>query len=324
LILYYVGHPGANATIVAVRWAVMLRFALKYAIRLTLVLPIVVMALSCSNREPTTAPVNSGEVGELRIVSLSPAISILLTELGLESHIVGRHGWDRTLDADLPVVGDQTGIDYEKLLRLDPTHIIIEQGAEELPRRLFELAESKDWQVLSVPLLALDDIPRAISAMAAFLETVSPDVVNRSAELLQRTADAWRFNPDLAQRAGRTLCVYWTSPIGVAGPGSFHHDLLGRLGIKAVPATGGPYITLDLEDLKRMNPDTIFLLTPELDKAGVDAAIKSWNPLGLSAVKAGRVVLLGDPLFLTPSTAMIELARRITQTVTDWPIQSNP
>jgi len=297
---------------------------LRFTLRLLAMAPLVVIASSCGRDEPAAAHAPAPTVDAPRIVSLSPAISILLTELGLKPHIVGRHGWDRTLDPDLPVVGDQTGIDYEQLLRLHPTDIVREQGADEPPRRLFQLAQEKNWHILSVPLLALDDIPRSVSAMADFFEKSSPDVAGRSAEILKRAHDAWRFNPDLAQRAGRTLCVYWTSPIGVAGPGSFHHDLLGRLGIEAVPTKGGPYITLDLEDLKRLNPDTIFLLTPDLDAAGVEAALKPWRALGLNAIASGRVVLFDDWRFLTPSTAMIDLAGRITQAVSDWPIRSEP
>lgn len=241
----------------------------------------------------------------------------MLIDLGLENVIVGRHGWDRELDASLPVVGDQTGVDYEALARVRPTHVLIQQTATETPQLLFDLASKRGWAVVSLPLLALDDIPRAVDTLHREFASID-GVGDRAAAIVERMDAAWRPRPELNARAGRTLCVYWTSPIGVAGPGSFHHDLLKRMGVEALPVSGAPFITLDLEDLRRMNPDSIIFLSTDITDENLPAIVDDWRRLGLSALESGRVAALSDPRFLTPSTAMIDLADAIAAAAAEW------
>ena len=253
---------------------------------------------------------------------MSPAISITLTDLGLGDLIVGRHAFDRSLDPAIPVVGDQTGIDYETLARTNPTHVLLEQTADGLPGLLNRLADERGWVVESLPMLALDDIPAAVDQLARLFQSIA-GVSTRAAPLHRRMDIAWRPRPELAPRTGRTLIVYWVSPIGVAGPGSFHHDLLKRMGFEVVPATGSPYITLDLEDLNRLDPDSILLLTPDLNPDDLDGVIEPWRKLGLCAVDANRIAILNDWRFLTPSSAMIDFADRVVEAVSAWPVNSD-
>ncbi len=280
---------------------------------LTLILLIALSALvGCrSERSDAESDAASAEAqSSPRIVSISPAMSIILADLGLADRIVGRHGFDRTLDSALPIVGDQTGIDYEAISRVEPTHIIIERGADGLPAMLGSLAAERGWTIIARPMLALGDIPAATNDLA---ETFAdqPDVAARHADLLARFDRAWAGDGALAQRLGRTLVVYWTSPIGVAGPGSFHHDLLVRLGVTALPESGGPYQTLDAEDLRRLTPDSILLLAPDLTDADIDAVRERWKEWEIPAAVRGRVTAIRRWTFLTPSTSMIELAEEL-------------
>ena len=70
---------------------------------------------------------------------LSPALAVIVRDLGLEANIVARHGFDIVLDKSIPVAGDQSGLDYEILLTAKPTHVLLEWGQREIPRRLGEL-----------------------------------------------------------------------------------------------------------------------------------------------------------------------------------------
>ena len=68
----------------------------------------------CERQAEQRAPAAIDEPGSEqppRIVVLSPALGVMLTDLGLAGHVVGRHGWDTLLDQSLPVCGDQTGLD---------------------------------------------------------------------------------------------------------------------------------------------------------------------------------------------------------------------
>ena len=86
--------------------------------------------------DATSSGASRDTEGAPRIVALGPSVGIILQDLGLEELVVGRHGWDLALDPDLPVCGDLNGIDYENLIGVRPTHVLLEWGSQEVPRRL--------------------------------------------------------------------------------------------------------------------------------------------------------------------------------------------
>jgi ABC-type Fe3+-hydroxamate transport system substrate-binding protein len=243
--------------------------------------------------------------GEPRIAVLSPALAIILDDLGLADRIVARHAFDEYTDQSVPVAGDQSGVDYELLARAEPTHVLLEWGARDLPRRLAELAESRGWVVVDYPMLTLDDIRAATRDLGGRF-----GAGGRADELLDRMDEAWSPAPGLAERTGRVLPLYWTNPVGAAGPGSFHHQLLAALGVTLALQDGGAYIEIDPEDLRRLDPDTIVLYAPNADPADLNEILAPLRRLELRAVTQGRVVLINDPWCQTPSTAMIEVAER--------------
>lgn len=288
---------------------------------LVLILLAALVALGGCRAETTTADADAEAAHQPdtpRIVSLSPALSIILADLGLATRIVGRHGFDRTLDPALPIVGDQTGVDYETLARLDPTHVLIEQGADEPPAMLATLASERGWTVIARPMLALDDIPAAVDAIAEAF-TNEPGVRDRHADLRDRFGRAWAHDDTVARRFGRTLVVYWTSPIGVAGPGSFHHDLLARLGVEALPQAGGPYQTLDAEDLRRLAPESVLLLSPDISDDAAASVRELWTKWEIPAALHSRITVIRRWTFLTPSTSMIELAEELRRLADEHP-----
>ena len=116
----------------------------------------------CGRSSPDTAAPDARKTtpeGERRIVALSPALAHMLVGLGLEDRIVGRHDWDLVLSKQVPAVGSQDGIDYEALLRTDPTDVLLEWGSRPLPTRLTTLADEHGWTIRNYgALLTLDDI----------------------------------------------------------------------------------------------------------------------------------------------------------------------
>ncbi len=266
-------------------------------------------AASCgSERAPARAPSAEAQqnASEPRIVALSPAIGVILRDLGFEHRIVARHGFDEVLDPALPIAGDQAGIDYEVLARARPTHVFLEWGSRDLPERLTTLAADRGWALRSFPLLSLEDIRAAAVELSRLPGGEStPD---RAAALLAAMDRAWSPRSGLGERAGRTLILYWTNPPGAAGPGSYHHQILERLGVPPALETGPPYASLDAESLRRLDPDTILLLSPG---ANPDKLTELLGPVAdwrIRAVEAGRVGLVSHPLSQTACTAMVEVA----------------
>lgn len=251
-----------------------------------------------------------------RIVALSPALAVILRDLGLESRIVARHAYDLALNPDLPVAGDQLDIDYETLLRIEPTHVLLQWGARELPPRLLSIGESKGWVIQSIPLLTLDDIRAAVVRLDALLADETSN--ERAAALLEQMNRAWSVRPALDQRAGRCLALYATAPPAAAGPGSFSAQLLEAVGVRPAIADGAPYLRLDLEDLRALDPDSIVLFAPGAAPESLPSLLEPLSRARLRAVESGRVALIGHPLAQTPSTAMIEVADQLADAIAAW------
>ncbi|MEL7483592.1 MAG: hypothetical protein AAFN41_04480 [Planctomycetota bacterium] len=258
--------------------------------------PLILCVVGCGERN-----VSSANDDGPRIVSLSPAASIMLRDAGLEPSIVGRHGWDMVLDQSLPVAGDQTGLDYERLISLEPTHVVIEWGSRDLPDRLVELADSQAFRIVPIETLTLDDIEASDAAVRSALNVPTERVT---------------FDPAREPRAGwgSVLLVVATSPsVDCLGPGSAHHELLTRGGFTPALADGAPWITLGLEDAIRLDPDCIVLIQPKASPDTGEGAIGDrLGPLAqtnVAAVRSNRIVLIDDSTALIPSTNLANIAR---------------
>lgn len=260
-----------------------------------------------------------GAPGNPRIVVLSPAIGVILRDLGLESRIVGRHGFDIALDKTIPVCGDQTGLDYEALVRAGPTHVFMESGAAGVPARLTDLASQRGWVVQGYPMLTLDDIRACTAEVAAAFGV-------RSGDILSRMASAWSRRDNLY--TGRVLLLAATDPPFALGPRSFHYQLLERLGGVPAITAGSPYITLTTEDVLRLAPGAIILILPRLSGEPSPAVAPTHEELvsrlgrigtlDIPAIRGRRIALIDDPLAQTPSTAMIGLAEELARVLEGW------
>ncbi len=256
----------------------------------------------------------------VRVVSLSPAVSAILRDLDLQDRVVGRSSYEIALPRSLEICGDQAGIDYEALLRVHPTHIITQWGARPLPERLRELADENHWTLLDVGLVRLDDIPRVTLELATWL---TPEDRSRARALVDRMSKAWRRRDGL-EGVGKILLLASVDPPAALGPGSFHHDLLLKLGGVPALTEGLAYTRLDHEDLVRLAPDAIVLISPRgPDEPAEDSptALASMGPiarLDLPALRSGRVAVESDPLCHTPSTAMIGVGERLAATLEAW------
>ncbi|MHC5005021.1 MAG: TroA family protein, partial [Planctomycetota bacterium] len=112
--------------------------------RASAALVVTLAALVACGREPA-APPPAGDGP--RIVSLSPAISRALVDLGLGDRVVGRTPFCAALDPALPVVGDLQHVDFERLVRLAPTHVLVQPASTGVDPRLAGLADRHGWSL---------------------------------------------------------------------------------------------------------------------------------------------------------------------------------
>jgi ABC-type hemin transport system substrate-binding protein len=281
---------------------------------------------SCERASPPSSGQPSGppRIGDgPRVVVLSPALARTMQDLGLARFVVGRHAFDTVSDQAVPAVGDQLGIDYERLLALAPTHVLLESDAKGAPPRLESLARDRAWAVRRVPVLSLSEVRASPAALAEFFaNTAAAPAAERVARLVDDFDRALaRREPSLA-RAGRVLLLLGTDPPAALGPGSFHHEILTSIGGTPALTEGAPFVELDAEDVRRLSPDAIVILSTRGEGAVTGESVRAsagvLGTLDIPAARSARFARLADPLALTPSTASARLADRLAEILETW------
>lgn len=294
---------------------------------LILLLPLLA---SCGRSAPPS-PQKTGSTGTTRIAALSPAVAIIVRDLGYEREIVARHAFDMVLRPEIPVAGDQADLNYEALLAVAPTHVFTQWGSRQLPDRLTSLASEYGWTLHETTLLTIDDLRREVRGIDAALRPDQSGPSPACAALLRRLDDSLRHR-ESATRAGRVLLLAGIDPPGALGPGSWHHEALVSTGASAAINEGSPWITLDHERLIALAPDAIVLLKPRTPgtpppRGGVEAPLLGAEvsahlgrlaSLDLPAIKNARLAMIDDPLALTPGTNLIDLAEQMGSILDAW------
>ncbi len=283
---------------------------------------------------------------EERLAVFSPAIGAMLQSLGDEDRIVGRHAYDTALSESIPVVGSHIEIDYEVLLTAHPTVLIFEETSFEIPQRLRDLADEQRWEIWTYRLKTLDDIATTVDDLRLKLhasprpdlgdDPLHPDPDPMRAFEIElpsaRLARAWSpVTPALAREGGRVLLLAGVDPPGVLGPGSFHAQMIERMGLMPAVTDGGMWQELDYEDLIGIAPDSIIVLMPRARDAAqqigdpepltwdeISARIGGITGLPIPAAIHHKIVIIDDPLGLLPSTSLARVADEIRKTLARW------
>ncbi|MCE7969672.1 MAG: ABC transporter substrate-binding protein [Leptolyngbya sp. PLA3] len=276
------------------------------------------MLAACSRAPGPGVGRRDGDATQTRLVVLSPALAVILRDLGAGGMVVGRHNYDMVFP-ELPACGQQGSIDYERVLALEPTDVLIEWGSRPLPEKLLKLGEANSWQVRRFDLRTLEDISLACTQLQGLY---APD---RPGPTLREQFEASLFVRPGIERAGRVLLLGAVDPPTVLGPGSFHAQVLERIGGVPAVTEGGPWIELGLEDVLTLAPDAIVLVMPRAGGAGAGAVggevvkmLGAMSRLRLEAIERGRVALLDGALYHTPSTAMAEFADDLAEVLERW------
>ncbi len=270
---------------------------------------------ACRPAPPAPA---AAEAGDVRLVVLSPALGVIVRDVGMAHRVVGRHAWDAALDPAVPAVGAHDDPDLEAIIRLRPTHVLLQETQADAPRALLDAARRHGWTVWSFPLLALDDVPAAADELHERLDAPGPPPG-------PGLRAAWSDLGEPARRAGRVLLLAGVDPPSAMGPGSFHHDLIERMGCTPAITDGGPWQELDHEDVLRLAPDAVLLFRPAV-QGGVDPSISDATgalggigDLDIPAVRTGRLGVITHPLGLLPASSLAGVAAEIESVLASWP-----
>ena len=250
-----------------------------------------------------------------RIVSLSPALSRTLLDLGLGDLIVGRSAFCASLPQEIPVVGNLYEVDYERLIRLEPTHVLVQPPSASGPDpQLERLGGRHGWTIAHWTINSIDDIEQVIRDLPGVLYADRPDrqtlVAGRAAEMLNEIAAALTPPGDGGWR-GRTLLVSDTEPVWVFGHGTYLHDILTAMGgANAVGAQG--WVQLSLEDVGRLDPEAIIIVRDrgpsDLDPLEAAGPLRK---LDTTARRRGRIAVLWHPDAKLPSSGVVGVAQEM-------------
>lgn len=212
-----------------------------------------------------------------RIVSLSPNVTEILFALDLGERVVGVDDFSDHPPAARakPRVGGYLDPDLEKIVTLRPDLGVVLEAQGELAAELRQLGVP----VLVVDNQDLEDVERSMVEVAARAG------VRRRGEELAR-----RFRADLAPRdlprRRRVMIAVGRSPgltaeVLVAGPESYPHELVSRLGVENVFADlGRRYATVGAEEVLARRPEVVLDLHHEELPAAAEAAMADdWRDL---------------------------------------------
>ncbi|MBN1441980.1 MAG: ABC transporter substrate-binding protein [Planctomycetes bacterium] len=279
---------------------------------------------------PSGAPGESEEPGErsasagagLRIVSLSPAVTQMVRDLGLESSIVAAGRYDPVAPREAEVVGDLYQLDYEKLLRLRPDHIFLQPGRPGVPARLERMAADHGWRLHHYQIHKVEDVLRALHSSEGSAGQTGVGEALGAAE--KAAALAAKLRDDLerlsaltrGRRAPRTLLLFGLDPLTGVGRETFLGEMLEIAGgDNALPAGGPPYPVLDREKLLALAPEAIVVIrsTDASPDPSVEQPSRYLAGLRVPAVHSGAIACLEDRLALLPSTSMARIAARLAE-----------
>ena len=230
----------------------------------------------------------------------------MITSLGLESTIVGRSAFCR-IDAALPVVGDLHEVDYERLVRLDPTHILVQSQPERVDPGLIEIAHARGWELLASPLAGVDDIRTAFAAIPDHLFEAGSDEHRRCAAMVREYTDRIdaALTPPIPGFEDTTVLILSPMEPPLAwGVGTWMDDMLVSLGGRnAVQAHG--WVALGWEDLIRIDADRIVFVS--------ESAIPCDSTLQSMLARRSRasVDVLVHPEVHLPATCTDQIAARL-------------
>jgi ABC-type Fe3+-hydroxamate transport system substrate-binding protein len=280
--------------------------------RLLWVAPMIIAA--CGRAGPDQSPRSAPPSGEPRLVSLSPAISRTLVDLGLDGFLVGRSAYCTGIDDDLPVCGDLLRVDFERLTRVQPTHLLLQPAATGVDPALVELASEQGWVLGQWRLDGLEDIEGLVLDLPGVVFTSDDPrqaiAASRAAELSNNLALALSPGARPTWR-GRTLIISGVDPVLAFGRETYLHDVLVAIGGENV-VEGRGWITLSQEDVVRLDPAAIILVTTGSGSdADVAAALAPMRSMDIDAARAERLGVLAHPDALLPSSAVTEVAARL-------------
>lgn len=219
-----------------------------------------------------------------KIISMAPSVTETLYSLGLGENVVGVTPFcERPKEATTKAkVGGYFDVNYEAVIALRPTLVIVHEGRGDQEARLTRLG---------VKTLAVDQ--SSVSGIIGSIEKIGElcGVENNTATLLSglrgrmeavRSKIGGAVKPRVLVAVGRNIGAASVMNVYIAGKGSYYDDII-RLagGVNAYDGTAVATPMVSAEGIISLKPDYVIELIPPLNGKVPDTATaeKDWTAL---------------------------------------------
>jgi iron complex transport system substrate-binding protein len=250
-------------------------------------------------------------VENCRIVSLAPGTTAMLYAAGAGRCLVGTiaHSKEPPEAATVPVVGDAETLDFERLLALRPTVVVV--AVDVVQRVRIDRIRALGIPVYQVHVTRLAQMPASLRRLGVLTDTVQ--VANRKADAL-----AAQLQAIAARHRGRAplrvLYQIWDRPIYTIGGKHVITDALnvcGATNVFADLATAAPAVTREAAVLR--DPDLILVSAPP---ASAEEWTAEWRRFPtLSAVRNGHVLSYTDERMDRMGPSVIEATAHLCEVI---------
>lgn len=278
-------------------------------------------ALSDATGHPFALPATAPQ----RLVSLSPATTLLLAELALMPHLVATNPYDdqylpefAPLLASLPRMGDMSSVQGEALLALRPDLILLTTTTEKGP---LSQMRALGLPVFAIRLQDFDDILQALDTLGQLThtQTLAQARAQALAQRRERVLEKTQALP--AEQRPSALFFYDLDTLSTAGAGTFYQALLHEAGgLNAAASLHTPWPTLTTEWLLRTQPTHLFVNSPhsgpalEEERALLLTRLRAdtrWQHL--KAIRNGQLHLIGNNALLLPGPRLFDALETTAQ-----------
>ena len=248
---------------------------------------------------------NKDVAEEIRVVSFSPALTDFVLSLGGESYLVGRTPWC-DVNADIPIIGDLFNVELEKLVHLDPTHILVQK--EELKGSFLDPFSKLKSDILTLPIQSIED-----SAVACLKigEIFSFDMQSKKrasllADRIRGTVAKTYFLG--AEHFGNGLIVSSSSSSSSDvlswGGKTYLGEMLHARGFDLIH-NDDAWRTINLEYIFKLNPGWILVVGDQ------KKIFESFQLMKLEASKSGRILEIAHRGIDRPSSSLPEISQKL-------------
>jgi iron complex transport system substrate-binding protein len=254
-----------------------------------------------------------------RIISLSPNITEILFELGLEKKIVGVTNYCSYPEAAQKIakVGGYLDPNFEAIVSLKPDVVIILPEQENVKNFLSDL----DVIYLEVNNKTISDIFNGIKIIGAQFgkakkaEKLVASLQKRIEKIKEKTAQS--LQPKVLISVGRTLGSGRIADVFAAGKNTYFDELIKLAGARNVIEMDAlAYPLLSAEGIISVNPDIILDFATDYEKYKLTPrqVKEEWNCLSqINAVRFNRIHVLGLSYAVIPGPRFILLLEELAR-----------